>query len=102
MKMANNDDKVIIRCNQCQERFSRLEWMTNKNCDNPNCSCPEVKKVAAQATQAINNAKSRAGFQMAKIVVPLPTQMKADVEQYYIDVEPMVVYEIHKNRSKRK
>lgn len=91
---------VVIKCKQCEKKFSRLEWMTNKNCDNPNCSCPEVKKVAAQANTAIQVAKQKAGFNVTKKIIPIPTQCDSTKDQYFIEVEPLIMYEIHKAKKK--
>ena len=93
------ESKAMIRCKPCDRTMTRLDWMKNKTCDNPNCRCPEVQKVAAQVTKVIDKAKQQAGYSTAKIVTPIPTQYDG-TGQYYMDVEPLVVYEISRKSKK--
>lgn len=41
-----------VLCKQCDTQMERLDWLTKKSCDNPNCKCPEVQKLI-KATQDV-------------------------------------------------
>src|SRR5579864_2577886 len=47
---------IRIKCRECSKHFKRLEWMQNKECENPNCRCPEVQKLRDAANEAIDKA----------------------------------------------
>lgn len=48
-----------ITCKQCKTVMTRLEWMTNKSCEQPDCKCPEVQKLVQATQQVINKAAGR-------------------------------------------
>src|ERR1700677_2019734 len=47
---------IRIKCKECQMWFMRVDWMANKDCDNPNCRCPEVQKLRQAANDVIEKA----------------------------------------------
>jgi hypothetical protein len=90
--------KVInIHCKRCDKDFTRLEWMQNKVCDNPECNCPEIRKTMQQATDVINKAKESSRVNHIKTTTTtIPTGYIDDVnvDQLEIDVPPITVIEI--------
>lgn len=89
-----------IHCKACGRDFSRLGWMTNKECDIPEqCHCPEVKKAMAQANNVINKAKKQAGFKVEHTLISLPTQRDDQIGQYFIPIEPLVVINVIKQKG---
>lgn len=59
-----------VRCKQCDKQFTRLEWMTNKTCENPNCNCPEVKKAINEATNVIEKVMRSTQIEVSENTVP--------------------------------
>jgi hypothetical protein len=70
--------------------------MTNKECDNPNCRCPEVKKSMQAANDVIEKASesSKANIINIKRGSITPTGYVADVSQYMIDVPDVMVIDV--------
>ncbi len=101
-----------ILCKLCDKRFDRLEWMKNKECDNPNCRCPEVQKLKKVTQQVINKASESSeaavnGNVQAMHRGTVPTGYKADTPQYMVDVPDVLVVDIivpktHNFNKKRK
>jgi hypothetical protein len=86
---------VNITCKRCDKTFTRLEWMTNKICDNPNCNCPEVRKTMEQANAVIDKAKQSSRINSIKVTTEtMPTKRNDRVDQLEIDVPPVTVVEI--------
>lgn len=96
-----------IMCKLCDKRFERLEWMKNKDCDNPNCRCPEIQKLKQITNQVIDKASrssSAANIQSIKRNT-LPTGYEEKVNQYMVDVPDVMVVDIivpKTNGKKRK
>jgi len=91
--MAND---IRIKCRECDVWFQRLEWMRNKECDNPNCRCPEVAKVRATAIKAIEKAKESSKTNIINIKRnPIsPTGYDAETAQYMCDVPDVMVVDV--------
>ena len=84
-----------ITCKQCSKVFSRLDWLTNKVCDNPDCNCPEVKKSMQAANDAINKAKSSSRLNAIKVTTEtIPTGRIVTEDQLVINVPPITTIEI--------
>jgi hypothetical protein len=75
-----------VHCKACKVWMPRLEWMTKKECDNPNCTCPEVKKMVKRAAEVIDKARgsSRNSIQISTSFVP--DNNNEVVDQYFIEV----------------
>lgn len=90
---VKNDPQVL--CRTCDKRMGRLTWMTQKECDNPNCKCPEVQKLIQATKNVISKAQ---GYHMALEVkrgaVPHGYDANTTQGQYVIpmpDVKLMIV-----------
>lgn len=89
--------KAQVYCKHCKRNFARLEWMTNKICDNPNCNCPEIRKSMEQATKAIDKARATSvvGRNTIKVTTTtMPTGMDENLDQYFIEIAPVTVIEV--------
>ena len=104
-RSTSND--IRIKCRECSRRFERLKWMANKECDNPNCRCPEVKKVRDAANEAITKASdsSRVNIINVKRAAVTPTGYDEGTPQYMCDVPDVMVIDVivpkqfHKKRK---
>lgn len=87
---------IRIRCKECEQWFMRLDWMANKNCDNPNCRCPEVQRVRQAANEVINKASESSKVNIINIKRgPItPTGYTVDVPQYMVDVPDVMVIDM--------
>jgi hypothetical protein len=87
---------IRIKCKDCQTWFMRVDWMTNKECDNPNCRCPEVKKSMQAANDVIEKASesSKANIINIKRGSITPTGYVADIPQYMCDVPDVMVIDM--------
>jgi hypothetical protein len=84
---------VKITCKPCGIRMDRLDWLRNKTCENPNCSCPEVKKLRQQTQEVIDKARGEVNVQSVKRNT-LPTGYLEEVPQYMADVPDVMVMDI--------
>lgn len=85
----------IITCKECNERFSRLEWMTNRTCTNPNCRCPEVAKAREAMNQVIDKAKEvTAQYMQQARRETIPTGYNENTDQYMCDVPDVLRVEV--------
>lgn len=98
--MAAKVAKVL--CKECQVWMPRIDWLTNKTCDNPNCKCPEVQKLIQQTQQVINKASGGkvVDINIHRGAVPHGYNKDAPNGQYVIDVPDVKV--IYINPIKRK
>jgi len=85
---------AYIHCKKCDKHFKRLEWMTNKVCDNPNCNCPEVKKAMTAANAAIEKAKQTSQNVIKTLVVSMPTARDETKDQLDIIIPPVTVIDV--------
>lgn len=93
--------KAMLRCNQCQEHMPRLEWMTRKECDNPNCKCPEVQKLIKATQDAIQKAqKPRTTVEVHRGSVPHGYDADAANGQYVIPMPDVKVITVTPVRKK--
>lgn len=85
-----------VKCRECKVWFPRLEWMTNKECDNPNCTCPEVRKLRQATNDVINKAKesSKINIVNVKRATISPTGYEEETPQYMIDVPDVMVIDV--------
>lgn len=96
---------IKITCKICKTRFDRLDWMTKKDCENPNCRCPEVVKLRQTTNDVINKAKESSGNQQRITRTTVPTGYDADTKQYMMDVPDVLVVDIlvpYRNQNPRK
>lgn len=94
-KPAMTNETARVKCRECKVWFPRLEWMTNKECNNPNCSCPEVRKLREAANDVINKAKqsSRTNIVNTKRGT-VPTGYDEPTPQYMVDVPDVLVIDV--------
>lgn len=87
---------IRIKCRECSKHFKRLEWMQNKECENPNCRCPEVQKLRDAANDAINKASDSSRFNVINIKRATidPTGYDEKVDQYMVDVPDVMVIDM--------
>lgn len=87
---------IRIKCKECQIWFSRVDWMTNKVCENPNCGCPEVKKLRQAANDVISKAQEtgRTNVINVKRATISPTGYEETTPQYMIDVPDVMVIDV--------
>lgn len=90
----NGGSKAMIHCKPCDKHFTRLDWMKNKVCDNPECNCPEIKKSMQAAAAAISKAQQTSRNTIKIVTTSIPTQRDESVQQYYIDVPPVTVIDV--------
>jgi hypothetical protein len=90
MTASNN---INITCKKCEKKFSRLEYMTHKTCENPNCTCPEVARLRQQAKDVIEKARLTSNVQAVKRASP-PTGYIEDQAQYMVDVPDVMTIDI--------
>ena len=84
-----------VKCKGCNVWMPRLDWMTKKECENPNCTCPMVKDAMRKTRQVIETAQGAPGKN--KIVIEtafVPSNRNEERDQYYIDVPPVMVVSI--------
>jgi hypothetical protein len=95
---------IRIKCKECQMWFMRVDWMANKNCDNPNCRCPEVNKVRQAANQAIQKASESSKINVVNIKrgPVLPTGYNEKTNQYMRDVADVMTIEMIVPKNRRK
>ena len=91
---AGGGTKAMVHCKKCSKDFTRLDWMTNKVCDNPDCNCPEVKKAMQAAEAAINKAKQTSRTFIKITTTTMPTQRDETKDQMYIQVPPVTVIDV--------
>lgn len=84
---------VKITCKPCGVRMDRLDWLRNKTCENPNCNCPEVKKLRQQTQEVIDKAKGSTNVQSVKRA-SVPTGYESGVPQYMIDIPDVMVIDV--------
>lgn len=91
-----------ITCRECKRVFDdRLEWMTNKVCENPNCRCPEVQRAMNMTTNAIEKAKTKPYIHIVK-QSPVKEDIDGKVSQYYIEVPDVISTTIFRNGRRPK
>jgi len=102
-KMTN----PIILCKPCNRKMTRLEWMKNTACDNPDCRCPEIKKAMKATQVAIKRAQSRGGEEVARMAntistksTPVPNGRDENIHQLYIDIPQVITIDISPKRKK--
>lgn len=84
-----------VKCRECGIWFPRLEWMKNKECDNPNCRCPEVQKLRKAANDVIEKAQTQAGINVINTSrATIPTGYVKEEQQNMIDVPDVMVVDI--------
>lgn len=85
----------LITCRQCDCKMSRMEWLTNTTCPQPNCKCPEVQKLVKATQVAIQNARDGVNVTPAAMSYvhrgPVPHGYKDGIDQYYIKVPDVKV-----------
>jgi hypothetical protein len=93
---GSRSSDIRIKCRECSKHFKRLEWMQNKECENPNCRCPEVQKLRDAANEAIDKAKdtSRVNIINIKRAAVAPTGYDAETKQYMVDVPDVMVIDM--------
>src|SRR5260370_11596386 len=92
--LSNN---ARVTCKQCKKSFKRITWLENRVCENPNCSCPEVKRSMKAANEAISKAQtSSKSTDIKKYETPLPDDYDTLLgeNQYYVDCPPVQVINI--------
>lgn len=95
--MTTDSSVARVKCRECKVWFPRLDWMTNKECNNPNCSCPEVKKLRNAANDVINKAKESSRITTNIINVKrgtIPTGYEEETPQYMVDVPDVMVIDV--------
>jgi hypothetical protein len=91
-----------VRCKRCDKTFDRLDWMTNKVCDNPDCNCPEIQKSMKAANDAINKAKTTSRINTIKIVTEtIPTERDESKKQYVMDAAPITSITVTPPKGKK-
>lgn len=103
-KMTN----PIILCKPCNRKMTRLNWMSNTACDNPDCRCPEVQKAMKATQVAIKRAQSRVGGEevarLANVIstksMPVPNGRDDSIHQLYIDIPQVITIDISPKRKK--
>lgn len=87
---------IRIKCRECSKHFKRLEWMQNKECENPNCRCPEVQKLRDAANDAISKASDSSRFNVINIKRSTidPTGYDEKTAQYMVDVPDVMVIDM--------
>ena len=87
---------IRLQCKECDVWFPRLAWMKNTNCDNPNCKCPEVKKLRDQANQVINKAMESSRVNVVNINRSFidPTGYEEQTPQYMVDTPDVMVIDV--------
>jgi hypothetical protein len=85
-----------VQCKECKVWWPRLDWMQNKECDNPNCRCPEVMKLRQLTQDVIEKAQesSKQNHIIAKQSDIFPTGYDETKDQYMIDVPPVMVIDV--------
>jgi hypothetical protein len=104
LSLMNPTQIKNVHCKVCGKDFDRMGWLTNKQCEmGEQCRCPEVKKAVTKANEAINKAKhsSTVSFTKSESSSTLPTQHKEGEEQHEMNVHPIVMIEIKKNRGRK-
>lgn len=94
---SNNSGGSVARlqCRACKVWFARLDWMTNKECDNPNCTCPEVRKLRQTTNEVINKAKESSKTNVVNVKrATLPTGYDEETPQYMVDVPDVMVIDV--------
>lgn len=94
--------KPTIFCKGCNVRFDRLDWLTNKVCENPDCNCPEIRKTM-RATQVAIHRASESSRLVNKIVVTetvIPTGWEEEEDQYYIPIPGVQVINITPSKGR--
>jgi len=101
VKTMSKRSSPNIHCKWCDTTFTRLDWMTKKICDNPNCNCPEVKKAMRAATTAINKAmdSSKNEITVKEYVIPDNYDEALGEHQLMIECPPVMVIDIKPNKG---
>lgn len=99
--MAAKRDPQIL-CKGCDQHMGRLEWMSKKTCDNPNCKCPEVQKLIQQTNAVITKAQQSSYNVISINRGGVPHGYDATVDQVVINVPDVKVITITQVRESRK
>lgn len=94
--MSPSMTDIRIKCKECQTWFMRVDWMSNKECDNPNCRCPEVQKLKQAANDVIEKASESSKVNIINIKRgPItPTGYIAENSQYMMDIPDVMVIDM--------
>lgn len=91
-----------VHCKMCDKDFSRIDWLKNKDCDNPNCSCPEVKRAMRAANDAIKKAQDTSRNEISINEYEIPDNYDEDLGRNQLMVDCLPVMVINITPSKRK
>lgn len=82
----------LVFCKKCQ---TRVEWLTKRDCENPECTCPEVQKLRKVTQEVIEKAQQTAAQNVQQIRRNTPpTGYLEDVPQYMVDVPDVMVIDV--------
>lgn len=91
-----------VKCKGCEVWMPRLDWMTKKECENPNCTCPLVKEAMRKTQQVIEQAQN--GGRTINLIDTqtafVPSDKNPREDQYFIDVPKVMTITVTPPRIK--
>lgn len=89
-----------ITCKVCKKQFKAIDWLSNKQCAEPNCQAPEVQKLVQQAQSVIDKASDGNKVMTTIERGPVPHGFQAGKAQTVLTVPDVKLITVYPRKKK--